>query len=86
MEVLVRDVGLTPSQAITLGTQAAARALEMDRHLGTVESGKDASFLVLDANPLDNVANTRKIAKVYFRGREIDRPGLLAEWKRKRGN
>ena len=86
MEVLVRDVGLTPSQAITLGTQAAARALEMDRHLGTVESGKDASFLVLDANPLDNIANTRKIAKVYFRGREIDRAGLLAEWKRKRGN
>jgi imidazolonepropionase-like amidohydrolase len=86
MEVLVRDVGLTPAQAITLGTKDAARALEMDRRLGTVESGKDASFLVLDANPLDNIANTRKIAKVYFRGREIDRAGLLAEWKRKRGN
>jgi imidazolonepropionase-like amidohydrolase len=86
MEVLVRDVGLTPSQAITLSTQAAARALEMDRHLGTMESGKDASFLVLDANPLDNITNTRRIAKVYLRGREIDRAGLLAEWKRKRAN
>ena len=84
--MLVKDVGLTPSQAINLSTQAAARALELDRHLGTMQSGKDASFIVLDANPLDDITNTRRIAKVYLRGREIDRSGLLADWKRKRAN
>jgi imidazolonepropionase-like amidohydrolase len=81
LELLVKDVGLTPAQAITMATQGGARALEIDRHLGTVESGKDASFLVLTANPLDDITNTRRIAQVYLRGRELDRPGFLADWK-----
>jgi imidazolonepropionase-like amidohydrolase len=46
--------------------------LKLDQ-LGTVEMGKSADFIVLDANPLDNIANTRKIAKVYLRGKEVDR-------------
>ena len=39
------------------------------------------AFLVLDANPLDNIANTRRIARVYLRGREIDRAALRTELK-----
>jgi imidazolonepropionase-like amidohydrolase len=83
MELLVKDVGLTPAQVITMSTQSAARALELDRHLGTVEPGKDASFVVLDANPLDDITNTRRIARVYLRGHEVDRAGFLADWKLK---
>ena len=48
-----------------------------------VASGKNADFLVLDANPLDNIANTRRISRVYLRGREVDRAALRAqlEWR-----
>jgi imidazolonepropionase-like amidohydrolase len=48
--------------------------------LGTVAAGKSADFLVLDANPLDNINNTRRIAKVYLRGHELDRTRMRAEW------
>jgi len=46
-----------------------------------VAPGKSADFIVLDANPLDNVANVRKINKVYLRGQEVDRAGLRAKWQ-----
>jgi imidazolonepropionase-like amidohydrolase len=48
--------------------------------LGTVAAGKSADLVVLDANPLDNITNSRKIAKVYLRGKEIDRAGLKASF------
>jgi imidazolonepropionase-like amidohydrolase len=40
---------------------------------GTVASGKAASFIVLEANPLDDITNTRRIRDVYLRGQRIDR-------------
>ena len=40
---------------------------------GTLETGKSADFIVLDANPLDDIANTRKISSVYLRGAAVDR-------------
>jgi imidazolonepropionase-like amidohydrolase len=40
---------------------------------GTLASGKSADFLVLDANPLDDITNTRRIAAVYLRGAAVDR-------------
>jgi imidazolonepropionase-like amidohydrolase len=51
----------------------------MDR-LGTIAAGKEASFNVLDANPIENILNTRKISKVYLRGMEVDRQALRAKW------
>ena len=72
LKLLVEDVGLTPSQAITLATQSSAKALRL-ADLGTIEPGKIASFIVLDANPLDDITNTQRISGVYLRGREIDR-------------
>jgi imidazolonepropionase-like amidohydrolase len=69
--------GMTPSQVITAATKTAAEILKMDQ-LGTVAAGKSADFIVLDANPLDNITNSRKISKVYLRGKEVDRAGLKA--------
>jgi imidazolonepropionase-like amidohydrolase len=69
--------GMTPAQVITAATKTSAEILKMDQ-LGTVAAGKSADFIVLDANPLDNITNSRKISKVYLRGKEVDRAGLKA--------
>lgn len=69
--------GMTPAQVLTAATKTAAEILKMDQ-LGTVAVGKSADFIVLDANPLENINNSRKIAKVYLRGKEVDRAGLRA--------
>jgi imidazolonepropionase-like amidohydrolase len=69
--------GMTPAQVITAATKTSAEILKLDQ-LGTVAPGKSADFIVLDANPLDNIANSRKIAKVYLRGKEVNRAQLKA--------
>ena len=67
--------GLTPSEAIVAGTKTVAEVIGL-KDVGTVASGKSADFMVLDANPLENINNTRRIAKVYLRGKEVDRAAL----------
>ena len=71
--------GLKPSQVIVDATKNAAALMKLDQ-LGTVAVGKSADFLVLDANPLDNINNTRRIARVYLRGKELDRAAMRAAW------
>ena len=67
--------GLTPSQVITTATRNAAQLLRLD-DLGTIAPGKSADFIVLDANPLDDITNTRKISAVYSRGTAVDRAAI----------
>jgi len=64
--------GMTPMQVIIAATKNAAEFLKMT-DTGTLEVGKNADILVLDANPLDDIKNTRKISAVYLRGVAIDR-------------
>jgi imidazolonepropionase-like amidohydrolase len=71
--------GMTPAQVLVAATQTSARILRLDR-LGTVAAGKSADFIVLDANPLDDITNTRRIADVYVRGERLDRKALSAAW------
>jgi len=75
------QLGLTPSQAIVAATQRPAELLGL-KDMGTLAVGKRASFLVLDANPLENIRNTRQISSVYLDGAKFDRDGVLARWKK----
>jgi imidazolonepropionase-like amidohydrolase len=80
MEIQVTRAGLTPMQALVAGTRTAARVVGLDQ-LGTVALGKSADFIVLNGNPLDNIANTRRIDRVYLRGQEVPRAALRAKWQ-----
>jgi imidazolonepropionase-like amidohydrolase len=64
--------GMTPMQVIVAATRNGAQFLKMT-DAGTIEANKSADFLVLDANPLDDITNTRKIASVYLRGAAVER-------------
>jgi imidazolonepropionase-like amidohydrolase len=67
--------GMPPLDAITAATLGPARMLGLaDR--GSLEPGKRADFIVLDANPLDDIVNSREISAVYIRGRAVDREKL----------
>jgi imidazolonepropionase-like amidohydrolase len=72
-------MGLTPSEAIVAATRDSAEAAHLNT--GMVAAGRNADFIVLDANPLDNIANSRKINKVFLRGEEVDRAALRARWQ-----
>ncbi len=69
---LMVEAGMTPAQALTAVTVTSAAFLRLNDR-GALDAGKIADFIVLDANPLDDIGNTRKIAKVYLRGGELDR-------------
>jgi len=72
--------GFAPMEMIVAATRDAAKVLRLDQ-LGQVAAGKSADFIVLEANPLDNIANVRKINAVYLRGEAVDRVGLRAKWQ-----
>jgi len=64
--------GMTPMQVLVAATRNGAQFLKLTDS-GTIEANKTADFLVLDANPLDDITNTRKISSVYLRGVVVDR-------------
>src|SRR5437660_7690724 len=71
-------MGLTPSEAIVAATRDAAEIGKFNA--GLVAPGRSADFVVLDANPLEKISNTRRINQVYLRGQKVDRAGLKAKW------
>jgi imidazolonepropionase-like amidohydrolase len=64
--------GMTPMQVIVAATRNGAEFLRI-ADAGTLETGKSADFIVLDANPLDDITNSRKISSVVLRGVTLDR-------------
>lgn len=75
LELLVES-GISPLDAITIGTLNAAKYLGQEKDLGTIEPGKLADMLLLNADPTGDIRNTQRIAAVYKGGVEIDRDAL----------
>jgi imidazolonepropionase-like amidohydrolase len=75
LELLVQ-AGLTPMQALEAGTRRAADMVRADDAFGTIEVGKRADLLILRANPLENIRNTRTLEVVVSEGRVVDRVKL----------
>ncbi len=72
-------MGLTPAEVIVGATRDGAAIGKFNT--GMVAPGRNADFIVLNANPLDNIANTRKIDKVYLRGQEVPRAAYATRWQ-----
>ena len=70
--------GITPMEVIQIATRNNARALRQEKDLGTVEVGKYADLVILDANPLADIRNTQKIYRVVREGLVLD-PRVLLE-------
>jgi hypothetical protein len=74
---LLTESGLSPAEALRCATLHNARALGQADRLGTIEPGKLADLVLLDANPLESIANTRAISKVFRGGLVLDPTDLL---------
>jgi imidazolonepropionase-like amidohydrolase len=70
------EAGLTPMEALQAATIVSARAMKMDGELGTIERGKRADMVVLNANPLDSIRNVRSVRWSIKDGRVYDAPAL----------
>jgi len=68
---LMQEAGLTPAQIIQIATRNSAEILGIDRDYGTLAAGKSAEFLVLGANPQDNISNTKSLEQVWQNGVQI---------------
>jgi imidazolonepropionase-like amidohydrolase len=73
------ELGVAPQEAIIAATSRPAELLGL-KDLGTLANGKSASFVVLNANPLDNIKNMRQIDSVYLAGTKLDRQAMLKEF------
>ena len=69
MEMMVQ-AGMTPMQVLVAATSANARIFKLD-NVGSIVPGKEADLVVLNANPLDNIRNTRQIESVWIGGRRL---------------
>ncbi|HEV2129541.1 MAG TPA: amidohydrolase family protein [Longimicrobiaceae bacterium] len=76
LELLVREGGLTPLQALRSATHNPAEFLALQDSLGTIARGKLADLVLLDANPLDDIRNTQRIRAVVANGRLLERAAL----------
>ena len=72
-------IGMTPAESIVAATRDAAAIAKVNT--GMVAAGRNADFTVLDANPLENISNTRRIDTVYLRGQAVDRAALKTRWQ-----
>ena len=84
LESMVKS-GMTPMQVIVAATSRPAQYMKLTK-MGTLAAGKEADFLVLDRNPLDDITNTQRISKIYMKGAEVDRASLRPSLTRSLAN
>ncbi len=70
LELMV-GAGMSPKDAIITSTSRAAELLGIDKDYGSIEIGKNADFLILDENPMDNISTVQKLYKVVKNGVEV---------------
>ena len=78
LRLFVDSVGMSPMEALETATRKPAEWLGLADSVGTIEAGKVADLVLLDANPLDDITNTRRIAAVMLGGRLFARKDLDA--------
>ena len=76
MALFVNELGMTPGEALDRATRRSAAFLGVGDSSGTVERGKIADLVILDADPLRDISNTRRIAGVVLRGRPFDQRAI----------
>jgi imidazolonepropionase-like amidohydrolase len=72
-------MGMTPAETIVAATRDSAEIAKVNS--GLIAPGRNADFIVLDANPLESISNSRRINKVYLRGEEVPRATMAAKWR-----
>jgi imidazolonepropionase-like amidohydrolase len=72
-------MGMTPAETIVAATRDSAEIAKVNS--GLIAPGRNADFIVLDANPLESISNSRRINKVYLRGEEVPRAAMAAKWR-----
>jgi imidazolonepropionase-like amidohydrolase len=77
IEVMVRHAGFSPMEAIALATREAARAIRLDREIGTVEQGKRADLILLSRDPLKDIRALREVEMVFRDGKLVARHGQI---------
>ena len=68
---MMAKAGLTPKQVLASATRDAAKCMKLDAEVGTLEPNKWADMVVLDADPLADISNVRKISAVYVAGNRL---------------
>jgi imidazolonepropionase-like amidohydrolase len=74
---LLVKAGLPPTAALIAATSNGARLLGADGRLGLIEPGREATLLVVDGNPLEDITATERISLVLFRGERVGRSDLF---------
>jgi len=83
---LLVSAGLSPTEVLRIATLRAAEFLGVQHDFGSVEEGKVANLVLLDANPADDIRNTQKIRAVILRGKFLGRENLDALLAREKGS
>ena len=73
------EAGIPPAAALQAATYNAARLLRADQRIGLIRKGYDASLLLVDGNPLQDISATERISTVFFKGERVDRSGLFEQ-------
>jgi imidazolonepropionase-like amidohydrolase len=71
------QAGIPAADVLRAATHNAARSLGIDRRTGRLHPGLEATVLIVDGNPLQDIAATERISSVFFKGERVDRPGLF---------